>query len=39
MGSLSNLAIVLLAFGLEAIDAAFGMGYGTILTPAMLMLG
>jgi uncharacterized membrane protein YfcA len=29
----------LLAFGLETIDAAFGMGYGTILTPALLLLG
>lgn len=28
-----------LAFALELIDAAFGMGYGTILTPALLVLG
>lgn len=36
---LSYAAIVALAFVLEIIDAAFGMGYGTILTPALLMLG
>jgi uncharacterized membrane protein YfcA len=30
---------IALAFGLETIDAAFGMGYGTILTPALLLLG
>jgi len=29
----------ILAFVLELIDASFGMGYGTILTPALLMLG
>ena len=33
------LSMVALAFVLEVIDASFGMGYGTILTPALLMLG
>jgi uncharacterized membrane protein YfcA len=36
---LSYLAIMVLAFVLEVVDASFGMGYGTILTPALLMLG
>ena len=36
---LNFLLVAVLAFFLEAIDASFGMGYGTILTPAMLMLG
>lgn len=36
----SNYAVVIvLAFVLEVVDASFGMGYGTILTPALLMLG
>ena len=36
---LSYLAMIVLAFVLEVVDASFGMGYGTILTPALLMLG
>ena len=36
---LNYFLIAVLAFILEAIDASFGMGYGTILTPTMLMLG
>jgi len=36
---LSYSLVAALAFVLEVIDASFGMGYGTILTPAMLMLG
>jgi uncharacterized membrane protein YfcA len=36
---LNYLLVAVLAFFLEVIDASFGMGYGTILTPAMLMLG
>jgi len=31
--------VAVLAFSLEVIDGSFGMGYGTILAPAMLMLG
>jgi len=33
------LPIVILAFLLEVVDASIGMGYGTILTPALLMIG
>lgn len=33
------LSLTLLAFALEAIDASLGMGYGTILTPVLLMMG
>ena len=36
---LNYVPITVLAFVLEIVDASFGMGYGTILTPAMLMLG
>ena len=36
---LSYSLVAVLAFVLEVVDASFGMGYGTILTPAMLMLG
>lgn len=39
MSVLNCVLLVVLAFGLEVIDASFGMGYGTILTPALLMLG
>ena len=39
MSPLTCLALVGLAFALEVIDASFGMGYGTILTPALLLLG
>ena len=31
--------LTLLAFALEAVDASLGMGYGTILTPVLLMMG
>jgi len=31
--------IMLLAFGCEFVDSALGMGYGTTLTPVLLMLG
>ena len=31
--------LVLVAFVLEVIDAGFGMGFGTILTPVLLMFG
>ena len=33
------LLLVVLAFVLEVIDASLGMGYGTILTPVLLMMG
>lgn len=33
------LTLTLLAFVLEAIDASLGMGYGTVLTPVLLMMG
>ena len=36
---LNYVLIGILAFVLEIIDASFGMGYGTILTPALLLLG
>jgi uncharacterized membrane protein YfcA len=36
---LDSVLVALLAFVLEVIDASFGMGYGTILTPVLLMLG
>ena len=36
---LNYLLMAALAFVLEVVDASFGMGYGTILTPALLMLG
>ena len=39
MNWLNYLPITVLAFVLEIVDASFGMGYGTILTPALLMLG
>jgi len=39
MSPLDCLGLVALAFALEVIDASFGMGYGTILTPALLFLG
>ena len=39
MSGLECLALVALAFVLEVIDASFGMGYGTILTPALLLFG
>jgi len=35
----SAIIIVILAFLLEIVDASLGMGYGTILTPVLLMLG
>jgi len=33
------LPVVILAFLLEVVDASIGMGYGTILTPVLLMIG
>jgi len=39
MAGLNYLFVGTLAFVLEVIDASFGMGYGTILTPVLLMLG
>jgi len=39
MTGLNYFLVAALAFVLEIIDASFGMGYGTILTPAMLALG
>lgn len=33
------LLLLVLAFGCEYIDSALGMGYGTILTPVLLILG
>lgn len=39
MSWLNYVLVTVLGFGLEVIDASFGMGYGTILTPALLMLG
>ncbi|MBU0468032.1 MAG: sulfite exporter TauE/SafE family protein [Candidatus Omnitrophica bacterium] len=33
------LLLVIIAFGSEYIDSAFGMGYGTILSPVLLLLG
>ncbi len=33
------LPVVFLAFLLEVVDASIGMGYGTILTPVLLMIG
>ena len=39
MTTFSYVLVCILAFVLEIIDASFGMGYGTILTPALLMLG
>lgn len=32
-------AVVILAFLLEVVDASIGMGYGTILTPVLFMIG
>lgn len=35
-----NLAVItMLGFGLGTVDAAFGMGYGTILTPVLILFG
>jgi len=35
-----NLAVItLLGFGLGTVDASFGMGYGTILTPVLILFG
>ncbi|HUV95497.1 MAG TPA: sulfite exporter TauE/SafE family protein [Anaerolineae bacterium] len=39
MSEPSYLTLVVIAFALEVVDASFGMGYGTILTPALLLLG
>lgn len=39
MSALNCLFMVVFAFVLEVIDASFGMGYGTILTPALLLMG
>lgn len=39
MQQLSWLAVIAVAFALEVVDASFGMGYGTILTPVLLLLG
>jgi len=39
MSVLNCCALVAVAFALEVVDASFGMGYGTILTPALLLLG
>lgn len=39
MASFSYVSVAILAFVLELVDASFGMGYGTILTPVLLMLG
>jgi len=36
---LTSLHIVVLAFLLEVVDASFGGGYGTILSPLLLMIG
>jgi uncharacterized membrane protein YfcA len=36
---LNYLSIVVSAFLLEVLDASFGMGYGTALTPMLLMMG
>jgi uncharacterized membrane protein YfcA len=33
------LPVVILAFFLEVVDASIGMGYGTLLTPVLLMIG
>lgn len=35
----TTLAMVLLAFGCEFIDSSLGMGYGTALTPLLILLG
>lgn len=35
----SAIIVAILAFLLEIVDASLGMGYGTILTPVLLMLG
>lgn len=37
--SLSTLAIVLLCFACELMDSSLGMGYGTTLTPVLLLFG
>jgi uncharacterized protein len=39
VGDLNLFVVGVIAFGLAIIDSAFGMGYGTILTPVMLLLG
>lgn len=39
MGIQINWALVLLAFVCEYVDSTLGMGYGTILTPLLLLLG
>jgi uncharacterized protein len=39
VGDLNLFVVGAIAFGLAIIDSAFGMGYGTILTPVMLLLG
>ena len=33
------IALIVLAFIMECIDAGFGMGYGTILSPLLLAFG
>jgi len=39
MSGPNYLLLIVVAFALEVVDASFGMGYGTILTPALLMMG
>lgn len=39
MDTLSPVWVAVIAFALEVIDSAFGMGYGTILTPVLLLIG
>jgi uncharacterized membrane protein YfcA len=36
---LDHIIIIASAFLLGIVDASFGMGYGTILTPVLLMVG
>lgn len=37
--SLATLAVIALCFSLELVDSSLGMGYGTTLTPVLLLLG
>ncbi|MBN1400470.1 MAG: sulfite exporter TauE/SafE family protein [Anaerolineae bacterium] len=39
MEPLSLVWVAVIAFALEVIDSALGMGYGTILTPVLLLIG
>jgi len=36
---LTAIMVTLSSFVMEVVDAAMGMGYGTILTPVLLMVG